>query len=83
MGRKNRIRSSKTFDGMGLWLYRKKLCYTANGFGARWMPIFIKRSIVKIWNKISCLIFGHYFFSKKNDKYKVCCNCSKKERLNG
>jgi hypothetical protein len=47
------------------------------------MPIFIKRSIVKIWNKISCLIFGHYFFSKKNDKYKVCCNCSKKERLNG
>lgn len=47
------------YSEMGLWLYRKKLCYTPNGFGARWMPTFIKRSIVKIWNKISCLVIGH------------------------
>lgn len=64
----------KTFDGMGLWLYKKKLCYTSGGY-LKWMPTFVKRKVVCIWNKISCLIFGHYFFSKKTDKYKTCCDC--------
>lgn len=80
MKQKDRLPSSKTFDDMGLWLYRKKLCYTAKGFGARWMPTFVKRKIVCVWNKISCLIFGHYFFSKKTDKYKTCCDCLVKRK---
>lgn len=82
MNKKDRIPSSRTFNNMGLYLCRKKLCWTINGFGNKWMPTFFKRKIVCMWNKISCLIFGHYFFSKKNDKYRVCCDCSKKERLN-
>lgn len=68
----------KPYDKMGLWLYRKKLCYTPNGLGARWMPTFIKRSTVKIWNKIACLIVGHYWFSLKKEKYETCCDCCRR-----
>lgn len=88
MERKNHL------DEMGLWLSRKKLCYTTNGY-LMWMPTFVMRKIVRVWNKISCLMFGHYYFpdtnkkhgaiwSKNNKKlvnykYEVCVDCMKRK----
>jgi hypothetical protein len=94
MKQKDRIPSSRTFDNMGLYLCRKKLCWTVRGFGYKYIPQFVLRKIICIWNKISCLIFGHFWFpdtdkkhgatwSKNNKKlisykYDVCCDCVKR-----
>ena len=71
-------KKSKFYENMGLCFSHKKLYYTPNGF-IKWMPTFIKRSIVKIWNKISCLVIGHYWFSLKKDRYETCCDCMKRK----
>ena len=76
---------------MGLCYNRKKLAWTSMGFGW-WMPEFVKRFIVKVWNRISCAIYGHYWFPDSDPKNGavwrdgklfcfesyVCCDCCKR-----
>lgn len=55
--------------------YRNK-----GGFGYRWMPEWLMRSIVKVWNPVTCRIEGHDKLDQKalgmGNKI-VCVNCSK------
>jgi len=73
-------KKSKFYENMGLCFSHKKLYYTPNGF-IKWTPRCFKRLIVKIWNKISCLIFGHYYFQDKRGK--VCVDCMKRKIHHG
>lgn len=67
------MKKNKCFENLGLCLSRKKLAWTSKGFGW-WMPSFVTRTIIAIWNFIACIIFGHYFFpdfdSKKGGVWK-------------
>jgi hypothetical protein len=83
----------KTLDHMGFYYHKKKLSWTAHGFWW-WMPEFIKRAMIIIWNKIACCVFGHDWIvdgDPKNGgvwknkelvdyKFEVCCDCCKSRK---
>lgn len=54
----------KLFRNFGLaFINKHKLGYGyKHGFGYKWLPYFIQKIIINIWNFIACRIFGHDWF---------------------
>ena len=78
-----------TFDNMGLAWYscraRKKipcsyLGWTSNGWG-KWMPSWIRRVLVAIWNHLICFFTGHDRILAElppEDRELICPHCCTK-----
>lgn len=70
---------NKPFNNMGLCFSRKKLAWTENGFGSKWIHRSILKFIAHMWNFVLCKVYGHFWFSYKSN-YETCCDCSKKRK---
>lgn len=66
---------------MGLSTHGYHLVYRVRGgFGYRWLPVVAQETIVKVWNPIACLVWGHDLLDEKAlgiGTNVVCTSCCK------
>ena len=73
------------FDDMGIVLWGHSLVWGHKSGWLRWAPKFVRSTIVRIFNHITCFIFGHSIFGPIYEDgvcimRKVCTSCCKEWR---